>query len=293
MGGSLTTSDNALKHEPALMQATLQESLQSPETESQPQPRTSFSSLPLELRQKIWLLTLQPRVLCLHIHQRLEPPHYNEDGFIDGFRKTVSVNFTAQTATPSLLPSAVFSEYANYVAPDSRTLDIYLGNKISYNLRYEKVLATRPLSVRNSRGPVALEVCSESREVAMKRYELAFAGTNLALEAKDKKEWDKKAFGEKKIWVDFEQDIIVVDAMWRPLKYSKCAPLRPLGLLRRYALEDSRKIRRLALGTASASVPGSGGIMVALLGKQIPMGVSAPKWHMRWEWFWVSIGLSS
>jgi hypothetical protein len=258
----------------------------SPRPESLDPGKASFSSLPLELRQKIWLLTLQPRVLYLHIHQRLEPPRYDEDGFIDGFRKIVSLSYTAQVATLSLLPSEAFSEYASFVAPDPTILDVDLGNDGRYHERYANVLATRPFSIKNSRGPVALEVSSESREWAMRRYELAFAGTNLGLEPKDREEWDRKGFGEKRIWVDFEQDIIFVDAMWRVRKYSKCAPLNPLGLLREYAPEESKKTHRLALGTSWASGIGGSEIMKALHGSKVPKGENGQSLEGRWEWFW-------
>jgi hypothetical protein len=229
---------------------------------------------------------MQPRVVYLHIHQRIESPHYDEEGFIDGFRKTVSLSFTAQVAILPLLPSELFREYANFVAPDPTTVDVDLGNDARYHERYANVLATRPWSVRSSRGPVALEVCSESREWAMKRYELAFAGTDLGLDPKDKEEWDRKGFGEKRIWMDFERDVIFVDAMWRVRKYSKCAPLNPLGLMRKYAPEESKKMHRLALGTSPTSGLGGSEIMKALHGSQIPKGGDAPNWEKRWEWFW-------
>ena len=222
MGGSL--DDKKSKHNPTLMPSFPQESPLSAEPESQAPFKASFSCLPLEIRQKIWLLTLQPRVLYLHIHQRIEPPHYDEEhGFVDGFRKTVSVNFTAQVATSTVPPSVAFNEYAGYVAPDPMTLDVGLDRDKSY-LLYANILATRPWSIKNSRGPVALQVCSESRAVGMKRYELGFAGTNLAIEPADKEEWERKGFGEKRIWVDFKHDIIFVDAIWRAQKvFEVCA----------------------------------------------------------------------
>jgi hypothetical protein len=286
MGGARTTSHDESKHNSTLMPPTSKESFQSPKHESQHEPKASFSSLPLELRYKIWLLTLQPRVLYLHIHQRIEPPPYDGDDFIDGPRKTVSVSFTAQVAMLPLLPSEVFEKYANYVAPDPTTLDVDRSNEKIYDLHYANVVATRPLSIKNSRGPVALEVCRESREVAMKRYELAFAGTNRALEPTEEQEWNKKGFSEKRIWVDFERDIIFIDAIWRDRKYSKCAPHNPLGLLRRYAREDAKKIRRLALGTSLNFGWGGGQLIHNLRGSHIPMGGGAPVWQRRWEWFW-------
>ena len=226
---------------------------------------------------------MQPRVLYLHIHQRLEPPYSDEEGFIDGFRKTVSLSFTAQVATLRTLPSEVFRDYASFVAPDPTTLNVDLGNDANYHERYAKVLATRPWSVRNSRGPVALEVCSESRDWAMKRYKLVFAGTDMGLESKDIEQWDRKGFGEKRIWVDFERDTIFVDAMWRVRKYSKYAPLNPLGLLRKYAPAESKEIQKLALGTSWASGLGGSEIMEALHGSQIPKGDDIPSWFWGFE----------
>ena len=111
-----------------------------------------------------------------------------------------------------------------------------------------------------------LEVCSESRRVALRRYEGAFAGRNVALEPVDGEEWDRKGFGEERLWVDFERDVLFVDAVSRARLYSKCAPLDPLGLLRRYALGEARKIRILALGAWFERGLRAGEVMIALRG---------------------------
>ena len=105
------------------------------------------------------------------------------------------------------------------------------------------------------RGPVAVEVCRESRKIALKRYELAFAAQNLIPGSEDQrweKEWKEGRCGEKRIWVDFENDILF---LWNPRTMVR--RLYPAGAeqsvgckIERFAAlpdEYRNKIRRLAL----------------------------------------------
>ena len=255
---------------------------QGPETNCQ--PRTTFSSLPAELRQKIWLLTLQPRVLYLNIHMCVAYPAWDEDGeILGGFNRLVSVSFSSKTAKISQLPRSAFEEYSKYVDHKSFNLDSTSNQATTY-LRNNSMVAAKPWSVKNSRGPVALEVCSESRGVALKRYEFAFGGVFLSPESEDKEEWDRTRLGGKRIWVDFKQDIIFIDTIYRPRIHARCPPQNPLGILRRYAPEDSNRIRRLALGsTWDFSPTGGGELMGVLRGRQISAR-GVPVWRRKAEW---------
>lgn len=100
------------------------------------------------------------------------------------------------------------------------------------------------------RGPVALNVCRESRQFALERYELAFAGTNLIPgDMLFEDEWIKGRFGEKRIWVDFKRDVIFIFAEDGEL--GRCGhphswPFR-LDRFVEYAKEEVGKIARLAI----------------------------------------------
>lgn len=105
--------------------------------------------------------------------------------------------------------------------------------------------------------------------VAMRRYQLAFGGTNCAINhpqmpywgepeweckwkeenKQDQTEWTRRSLEEKKIWIDYDRDILFVDFMSRPRLYSKCAPVeQTFKMLDEYALQEVKSIKRLAVG---------------------------------------------
>jgi len=81
-----------------------------------------------------------------------------------------------------------------------------------------------------------------------------FFCTANGLELGDTSAWDDAVIGQPKIWVDFERDVIIVDSLWEPkdvrypnLKLPERAPFSPLSLLRIFAKEESKNIRRLGV----------------------------------------------
>jgi hypothetical protein len=113
-------------------------------------------------------------------------------------------------------------------------------------------------------SPTTLYICQESRALALQRYKRAFGRVtldaplsffcNACYELGDTSAWDNAVIGQPKIWVDFETDVIVVDSLWEPkdvyypnLTFPERAPFSSLSLLRIFAREESKNIRRLVV----------------------------------------------
>ena len=98
------------------------------------------------------------------------------------------------------------------------------------------------------RGPVALEVCQESRAIALKSYELAFAGKNLVPEDEPfLKEWQEGRYGDKRMWVDFRNDVVLFwHADEQEVQAGEPWKMR-MDFIARHSSEEMAKIRRLAL----------------------------------------------
>jgi hypothetical protein len=60
--------------------------------------------------------------------------------------------------------------------------------------------------------------------------------------------WQQKKLWEKRIWVDFDNDIILLDTMARRNIMPAVRELTALGLLTVYAGDEAKKIKRLAVG---------------------------------------------
>jgi hypothetical protein len=115
-----------------------------------------------------------------------------------------------------------------------------------------------------SLGPVQLYICGESRAVAMKKYKLAFQGVDvdeaIDIETQDLGEdanlrrkaarewWYQRKLWETRIWVDFGNDVILVDTISRRPDVPRNSVSTSLGYLTEYAGEDMKKITRLAIG---------------------------------------------
>ncbi len=109
----------------------------------------------------------------------------------------------------------------------------------------------RPLEYKNSRAPPALYVCRESRKLAIKEgYVLTFKGVDKNLTGEDKVFWDRNHVGDTGIWVDFENDLIIFDGMYRTSVPSKCSPIQSLKLLTIFAPQEVRLMKRIALGSS-------------------------------------------
>ncbi|CZR62142.1 uncharacterized protein PAC_12039 [Phialocephala subalpina] len=209
----------------------------------------SFSSLPPEIRQEIWLLSFEPRVLCLHMHQRIAPRQsdYDPHQLDYNSRIVLAVSFTC-TALGSRsvqTPDDIFAERSKAIPQVPTT--------------YIKEMHTKSPGP-TSLGTVQLYVCRESRAVAMRRYELAFGGTikkefqrvKQNLDPRQKvalEDWESRKLWEKRIWVDFDNDIILMELVPRRRDMPVPAPtMTTLWSLNIYAREEVRKIRRLAIG---------------------------------------------
>jgi len=219
----------------------------------------SFSNLPPEIRQYIWTLSFEPRVLCLHV-QECTVPKYSDcvsnylNRGIDNPFELVAVSFTCTVLGPSnaKTPDEAFEARADSIPRIGR-----MTKKVVEGLR---TMSPDPTSL----GPVQLYVCSESRAVAMKKYQLAFPGVDvdaaIDIETQDRGEdanprrkaargyWYQRKLWEKRIWVDFNNDIILVDTISRRPDVLRAA--RESTLLRfltEYAGEDMKKITRLAI----------------------------------------------
>ncbi|KAF8852449.1 hypothetical protein BDZ45DRAFT_110758 [Acephala macrosclerotiorum] len=196
----------------------------------------SFSNLPPEIRQEIWRLSFEPRVLCLHIHAR--ELDYNS-------RKNLAVSFTCTVldSRSGQTPDDIFAERSEatpQVPKDTREIN-------------SKSLGPTSL------GPVHLYICWESRAVALRRYELAFTEAEDLEQGKQRlrsrqdvalKDWDSRNSWQKGIWVDFERDIVLLDLL-RQRRHDIHIPVRTMTTLwffKIYARREVQKIRRFAIG---------------------------------------------
>lgn len=211
-----------------------------PQTGRKPKPGfVHFPRLPLEIRLLIWDLALPgPRIVNLHIH------------ITDKAVKRPASHRLRCRPDPTILTSVSFT---HTILPSSTAIKSRRG----------QMLREHPRDAKVPRGPSELYTCSESREVAKRRYQLAFAGKLIDSSIEGK--WDRGGFGrkmlwldnfgEKRTWVDFKTDVLFLDLVdgWSH-RYEQ----HPLALLHDYATEEVSKIRRLGLGDRgnnSLSIP--------------------------------------
>jgi hypothetical protein len=221
----------------------------------------NFSDLPPELRQDIWTLTFEPRILCIHMYRRIAPKcsDQNEvwEQLDDRNRMTLAVSFTCTALNPqrdeNIVPNDVYQERANML-PQSKRFKLHDMDA----LKKLGTMSPGPTSL----GPVALYVCSESRAVGTKRYEFAFKGKNIALIQGDpdaRADWHRRKLGERGIWVDFERDIVFIDSIApedrRSNVLSPTLMYTELGWFTACAKEEAKKIKRLAVGGRWSKVP--------------------------------------
>lgn len=101
--------------------------------------------------------------------------------------------------------------------------------------------------------PVALHVCRDSRAFALKHYQPCFSGTRYVYDFRSKREFGKREFGEKKIWIAPKWDTIFLDEAAKDLQYQRLSEnqeehrFRGLDFLVNFAEQDARKIRKLAV----------------------------------------------
>ncbi|KAJ8059294.1 hypothetical protein OCU04_012258 [Sclerotinia nivalis] len=209
----------------------------------------SFNSLPVEIREEIWKLTLTPRVICLHTHYPVQPltpiPIKNPLP-----PSKYHSSFTGRVIDPSNDITEEFFKLDKVIDPNGSPRQI--GGILAwqpplaeayddrYKVKYDSTRDQRARSLKNSRGPVALEVCLESRTLALKRYEFGF---EMAVDYENEK-------GTRGVWVDWERDVIVLDlAVWEKMAmahpYARFDfPLRALPIV---APREMDKIQKLVL----------------------------------------------
>lgn len=202
----------------------------------------SFSSLPFELREQIWLYTLPPRLIYLHLHEvyqlatddlKLRVGHDSPN--LDYVPRTASVIFNHSIYSQGTTPAEAFALYAKETIASleiKRKLHLESTSDI-WDLNDFKFEIPAP--------PAALVVCRESRQIAIRKgYVIAFRPVNLKTKG-NKTE-------EKGIWVDFEHDIIMFNTIPRHESTHPRTELYDLlRLLMEVVPEDVARIRNLAL----------------------------------------------
>jgi len=145
-------------------------------------PKASFTALSAELRRMIWLATFEPRYLGLR-------PLYSTTG--------------------STLDRRNSDQSGQWFCTFTAELGVHWGRKTQ--LIQES--GPHPVISKSAQelpppGPIALQVCRESRAVALEHYEQAFGGTAQRLDYRSAQEWIEGGYGHGRIWVDFKRDII-------------------------------------------------------------------------------------
>ncbi|KAE8445995.1 hypothetical protein EG329_012634 [Mollisiaceae sp. DMI_Dod_QoI] len=214
---------------------------------------SDFQSLPYEIREQVWLETLTPRLIYLHPHEGLSPPRYDfkHNKIVDGERSTVSVRFNYSTHHPSTTPDEAFSAYASFISPDPSKAN---GGGRG-ELKYDRIMCTRALTYKSANPPPALYVCQESRAIALKNgYVLAFKGVDHRLEGKDKKYWQRHNLSDKGVWINFKRDIVMLDVCYPNRRHFRYDSRQSLILINKWAPEDVKRIKQLALGGTPSMV---------------------------------------
>jgi hypothetical protein len=145
--------------------------------------KASFSSLPYELRQIIWVETFEPRILTIEAH----------------FNKA----YTKRRRTNRMI---TWGSCCTYTAK--------LGVHPSRKIRKRGTKGYVPVLTPESKallppGPAALYVCRDSRAIAMQDYRLAFRGsTNCVRDQSFLQNWIKSGHNQGRIWIDYKRDSI-------------------------------------------------------------------------------------
>ncbi|PVH79297.1 hypothetical protein DL98DRAFT_516183 [Cadophora sp. DSE1049] len=202
----------------------------------------SFSALLYELREQIWLYTLQSRLIYLHLHEvypkapddielleeQGQPiPHHEQ--------RRISALFNYSIYFPDTTPANAFALYAKdtIASLETKRNSHSGGTTWRWNLEDFKLKSPGP--------PAALNVCRESREIAIKKgYVLAFKPVNLKRKGNSPE--------AKGIWVDFERDTIMFNTKPRhELMHPRTDLYEFLLLLMKVLPEDVARIKSIAL----------------------------------------------
>ncbi|MAD85550.1 MAG: hypothetical protein CL912_21530 [Deltaproteobacteria bacterium] len=203
---------------------------------------TSFSSLPFELREQIWLYTLPPRLIFLHPSE-VYPPSTDDAEFLehqdsllsDHASRTASILFNYSVYSQGTTPAEAFALYAK------ETIASLEMKKNSQPDSTPGEWDLKDLNNESPEPPAALNVCRESRQVAIRKgYVLAFKPVCLKM---------KGIKSERKgIWVDFERDTIMFNTIRQhELPQPRAELYDFLRLLMEFDPEDAALIKNLAL----------------------------------------------
>jgi hypothetical protein len=129
--------------------------------------RASFSSLPIELRRLIWVATFEPQILTVEAH--------------------IVTPYAIHTTKP---------KYGTWC----RMFTAKLG--IHPNRNPRNIVLSQDATQLLPPGPVALNVCRESRAIALENYHLVFHGSVTCVrDHPSALEW-VGGLDQGKIWVD-------------------------------------------------------------------------------------------
>jgi hypothetical protein len=180
-------------------------------------PPASFSTLPWELRHKIWLSTFEPRTLSLNWHEQRVP---------DDQYTVYATNFSVRLGLHVAQLSATDARQHHSLSPQI----IYRGQDILGD-------STR---IKSPPGPIALEICKESREIALAHYEMFLSGfVQPSGCSKFDAVFEASGYGSPHTWVNPKIDLIFLSTMSRDLE-SKFAPVDAQVFYYRAKTECSR-----------------------------------------------------
>ncbi|KAF4617082.1 hypothetical protein G7Y89_g15067 [Cudoniella acicularis] len=199
---------------------------------SSPKPLT-FSDLPTEIREQIWNLSFEPRILCLHAHEHHISVSPTADNWDPPSLAAMSFTCSVASATsshPAMSPVQVFKDYT-----------AQCGHRRN-GLSQPGHLPSSPIPL----GPPQLYICHESRELAKKKYTLFFPGIDFGLRLNPSihTEWKEKSLSLPKVWVDFSIDSIFIDAGQSPYLNQYNPTLK---VIRKEYPREAAQIRRLGI----------------------------------------------
>lgn len=190
--------------------------------------------LPKEIQNLICLMTFESRTLSIRVEQHLVRGAY------DGSPPALS--------TASIQSSRRLSVAAISFAAELGVSHPSLSSCRSGVCERQGMHVGFPPKTVAPRGPIALQVCSRSRELALQHYQICFAGKNFLKHLVEK--WEGSGLGTARVWVNFELDIVhLQDVVYRTANVQEMLHHTELERLTQYAPEEIRQICRFAMSS--------------------------------------------